>query len=217
VNRVTLSIAAVLLLAACRSSGERMEVVPADEPAEVAALLAGWFDSSAQAAASPDDFFDIRLVMIRVWTKRSDGHWLYVEQAAASALDRPYRQRVYRVHRDGFGVLRSDVYTLPGNPLAYAACWTSDDPLAGVTPDELDLREGCSIILQRAGASSYAGSTEGHGCLSTLRGATYATSEVTLEADRLVSWDRGWNDAGDQVWGATAGGYEFIRRGVLPP
>jgi hypothetical protein len=28
----------------------------------------------------------------------------------------------------------------------------------------------------------------------------------------MVSWDRGYNDAGQQVWGAEKGGYEFVKR-----
>ncbi len=27
----------------------------------------------------------------------------------------------------------------------------------------------------------------------------------------MVSWDRGWDDAGTQFWGAEKGGYEFAR------
>ena len=31
-------------------------------------------------------------------------------------------------------------------------------------------------------------------------------------ADGMTSWDRGWNDAGEQVWGAEDAGYVFLRR-----
>ena len=31
--------------------------------------------------------------------------------------------------------------------------------------------------------------------------------------DRIVSWDRGWNDDGEQVWGAEISGYVFMRVG----
>jgi hypothetical protein len=36
---------------------------------------------------------------------------------------------------------------------------------------------------------------------------------VVLGADRMVSWDRGWDATGAQVWGATKGGYIFVKRG----
>ena len=70
---------------------------------------------------------------------------------------------------------------------------------------------------QAAGPDRFEGATSGNGCISTLRGAAYATSEITLEHDLLVSWDRGWDEHHEQVWGATAGGYEFARRSSGPP
>lgn len=33
----------------------------------------------------------------------------------------------------------------------------------------------------------------------------------------MLSWDRGWNDAGEQVWGAEKGGYHFEREPVVEP
>jgi hypothetical protein len=45
-------------------------------------------------------------------------------------------------------------------------------------------------------------------------GAVYATSEVTVTPEALISWDRGFGAAGEQVWGAVTGGYVFKK---LPP
>ena len=58
----------------------------------------------------------------------------------------------------------------------------------------------------------FEGGTQGEACRSTLSGASYATSEVYLNADIVRSWDRGFNDEGEQVWGAESAAYEFIRR-----
>jgi CpeT protein len=35
---------------------------------------------------------------------------------------------------------------------------------------------------------------------------------VEIFADRLASWDRGWNKEDKQVWGAEKGGYVFIKQ-----
>ena len=83
--------------------------------------------SAAQAAEDPD-FYDIRLEMVRIWPDRTDGIWLYVEQAAATHLDQPYRQRVYHVTEEGDGIFRSEVYAL-SEPLQYAGEWKKKDPL----------------------------------------------------------------------------------------
>ena len=109
-----------------------------DHVARVAEWLSGSFSSAEQAAAQPDDYFDIRLEVVPIWTDREDGPWLYVEQAAAAALERPYRQRVYHVVQTEEGP-RSDVYTLPGDPLAYAGAWQEPARFDGITPDTLAL------------------------------------------------------------------------------
>jgi hypothetical protein len=71
------------------------------------------------------------------------------------------------------------------------------------------------VILHRREDGSFTGSTVEDRCRSTLRGATYATSEVKVYPDRIESWDRGFDGADEQVWGAVAGPYVF--RKVLEP
>lgn len=176
---------------------------------ELAAWMTGSFSSSAQALSDPDNFFDIRLEMVPIWENRSDGPWLYIEQAAGTALDRPYRQRIYRLSADGEAI-RSDVYTLPGDPLAYAGAWQSPERFQDFGPEDLALREGCSIYLTPL-HGIYAGSTQGTGCASSLADAAYATSIVSIASDVLESWDRGFNAAGEQVWGAEKSAYAFVR------
>lgn len=179
--------------------------------------MTGTFSSRVQAERDPEDFFDIRLVMLPIWTERADGPWLYVEQAAARALDRPYRQRVYRLSREG-DRLRSDVYELPGDPLEHAGAWREPGPLlAGLGPAELEPRTGCSILLERDGPEAFRGSTAADGCPSSLRGARFATSEVLITETQLLSWDRGWSAPGVQEWGSTEGPYEFDKLSSGPP
>ena len=120
---------------------------------DLAGMMTGWFDSADQAAADPDNYFNIRLVMTPIWEDRTDGVWLYVEQAASSALARPYRQRVYHVHRVD-ETLRSDVYTLPGEALDYAGAYMDVARFDGITPEDLELAEPthyCKDLLQRFG------------------------------------------------------------------
>jgi len=179
--------------------------------AALAAALTGTFSSAAQAAADPDNFFDIRLVMQPIWEDRADGPWLYVEQAAGWDLAKPYRQRVYRLVALEGTTLRSDVYTLPGDPLKFVAAWDKPELFAGLTPNSLGLRHGCSIYLEPLGGGSFAGATRGDGCSSTLADALYATSEVTMIPGRVTSWDRGWAADGTQAWGAEKAAYVFDR------
>ena len=76
----------------------------------LAEYMTGSFSSEAQASADTN-FYDIRLEMAHIWQDRVDGYWLYVEQAAASSLDKPYRQRIYQLTQVGDRLLKSTVYT----------------------------------------------------------------------------------------------------------
>lgn len=171
--------------------------------------MAGSFSSEKQSREDPA-FFDIRLEMARIWPERSDGYWLYVEQAVASSLDRPYRQRVYHLSRRDKDTFESAVYELD-DPMKYAGEWKKSYPLDGLTAAALVKREGASILLKRTAPGKFEGSTEGKKCKSTFRGAAYATSHVTITAESIYSWDRGFNEEDVQVWGAVKGGYLFDR------
>ncbi|MBL7997685.1 MAG: chromophore lyase CpcT/CpeT [Candidatus Kapabacteria bacterium] len=172
-------------------------------------LMQGSFSSAEQHKRDTANYFDIRLHVARIWKHRSDGVWLYVEQAIARSIDKPYRQRVYHITQLPDGRFESAVFTM-NEPLRFAGEWKKSEPLTSLTPDSLTPRTGCSVFL-KADGNSFTGSTDGSLCPSDLRGAKYATSEVTITSDRMVSWDRGFDDKGEQIWGATKGGYQFLR------
>ena len=170
-------------------------------------MMEGSFSSEEQSK-NDSDYYDIRLHMKRIWPEISSAYYLYVEQAVASAQDKPYRQRVYRITTTYEGRFESAVFTMK-DPLRFAGEWKKDNPLAELTPDSLTSREGCSVILTLMTNEYYEGSTEGNNCESDLRGAKYATSEVKIYEDKIISWDRGYDADGKQVWGAEKGGYIF--------
>lgn len=183
---------------------------------ELVAMMTGSFSSAAQSEEDPENFWDIRLEMVPIWTDRTDGHWLYVEQAAASNLEKPYRQRVYHVTEVEENLFESAVYAVP-EPAAVAGAFKITDPLTQWSPADLKVRQGCSVFLVRAKDGSFNGSTREKECTSTLRGATYATSEISIQIDRVVSWDRGYDAEDQQVWGAEKAGYVFLKSVVEKP
>jgi len=208
---------AASLLTACASrpaveSGSSGAVMPLTELTD---WMTGSFSSHDQAMADPDNFRDVRLHMARIWLERSDGPWLYVEQAMANTLDQPYRQRVYQLSAEPGGTFRSRVYRFrdesPESLRALAGAWREPAPLANLSPADLTALEGCDIVMTRAGDASFMGATAGTGCSSTRAGASYTTAQVTITPESLTSWDRGFAASGKQVWGATAGGYRFIK------
>jgi CpeT protein len=176
---------------------------------KLASCMAGEFTSREQAKQDTG-YYEIILRMKPIWKSRNDGYWLYVEQSLASKQEKPYRQRVYHLYPGDDTTIVSKVYEIK-NPLKYTRGWEHPELLAGLTPDSLVDRQGCAIFLHPRGKGVFSGSTPGKECLSTLRGAAYATSEVTVYPDRLISWDRGWNTEDQQVWGAEKGGYIFVK------
>lgn len=175
---------------------------------ELLTFMTGSFSSADQAKTDPKNFFDIRLEVAQIWKERSDGVWLYVEQAAADSLAKPYRQRIYHLTRLPEGRFQSVIYSFQGDPQRFAGAWKDGAKLAGLKPEELDARKGCAVFLTHQ-AGRYQGSTRERECESVLRGAAYATTEVTISSEELVSWDRGYDASGAQVWGAKTGGYRF--------
>ncbi|MFO0827129.1 MAG: chromophore lyase CpcT/CpeT [Phycisphaerales bacterium] len=216
--RVSLLIAvAACSLGGCHSPQAGPTNLTGVEPLEsLAGVMVGSYSSAEQAKKDPD-FRDIRLHMSRIWAARSDGPWLYVEQAAAGSLDKPYRQRVYRLAlcedpARGEGAIESRVFELPGDPLAFAGAWNDAKAFDGMRPEDLLPRDGCTVYLVATDESTWKGETDGESCASSLRGAAYATSQVTITANELRSWDRGFDKEGKQVWGAVKGPYQFRKQ-----
>ncbi|MCB1044788.1 MAG: chromophore lyase CpcT/CpeT [Acidobacteria bacterium] len=178
--------------------------------AQAAEWLTGSFSSASQASKDAS-YFDIRLHVARIWSDRSDGIWLYVEQAEATKLDAPYRQRVYRLNDAEEGFIVSDVYTLM-DAQAFIGGWQDPSLFDAINPDDLEPRVGCSVYLKKTPNGTYQGGTRGKECVSSLRGASYATSEIELTSKVLRSWDRGFDPHGNQVWGAETSAYEFERQ-----
>jgi CpeT protein len=208
-NTKLLACAAALSLAGCAAltPGDK---APMQDPklTELASLMTGYFSSAEQAKADKD-YLDIELRVVPVWQGRSDGPWLYVEQADARTPDKPYRQRVYRLVNTGDGRYESRVYTIKGNPLLFAGAWKMPTPLADIAPENLFERVGCGVFLTQVAPKRWKGATNDKDCPSDLRGAAYATAEVDVYATGMISWDRGMSADDKQVWGATKGGYLF--------
>ena len=172
--------------------------------------LEGTFDSADQAEENPD-YFAVSLVSCVVDAPELGARALYVEQALMSSPDAPYRQRIYTIEAADAARASTRIYAIVGEEDAVGIC---AGPRATVRARDVTIREGCGVDVVWDGAR-YTGGTHGEACASSLRGAAYATSEVELSDDELDSWDRGYNAQGEQVWGATAEPYVFVRRSAL--
>jgi hypothetical protein len=176
---------------------------------QLASLMEGKFSSELQSKTDTT-YFNISLVMTPIWTTRTDGRWLYVEQALASKADKPYRQRVYHLQHPAKDVFTSDIYTIK-DAMSFAGLQNDELKKDKLTFDLIELRDGCTVTLVKDNGT-YVGGTNDDQCPSDLQGAKYATTKIVLKKGELTSWDQGFDATGKQVWGATKGGYIFIKQ-----
>ena len=197
------------------SSTSAAAAAPSESPAaRLYRFLIGTYDSGDQAAKDAE-FRTIHLAICPADAPALGPHVLYVEQAAAEARDKPYRQRLYVVEASAGGAAVSRVFELRAPAAAVGACARPERPRFSAA--DAEERAGCAVTMTwQSDRAAFTGGTRDRDCASSLRGASYATSEVQLDAARLVSWDRGYDAAGTQVWGSVKGPYEFVRRTPLP-
>lgn len=171
---------------------------------ELVTIMQGQYSSQKQASKD-SDYYNISLRMIPIW--KSKGNFLYVEQAMFEKQDKPYRVRIYKVYQKGDEFI-SEIYTLK-NEKDWIGKWKNPEAFESLNETEIELKPGCEVILKRISKNKFIGQTGEKTCPSELRGASYATSKVTVTQNEILSWDQGFDKEGKQVWGAEKGGYIF--------
>lgn len=172
---------------------------------ELVSIMQGTYSSEKQSVKDTS-YFNISLRMVPIW--KNKGHYLYVEQALFKKQDKPYRVRIYKVTQRSENEFISEIHTLK-NEKEWIGKWATPEAFDALTENDIDLKPGCGVVLQRIAKNKFAGSTGEKTCPSELRGASYASSKVTVLPKEIISWDQGFDKEGKQVWGATKAGYVF--------
>lgn len=176
--------------------------------------LSGRFDSAEQAA-NDQRYFSIQLWICPADAPELGPRVLYVEQARSDSLAQPYRQRLYVIEPladEPPTRAISRVFELADPAGAVGLC---ERPTRGAfAASDATEKVGCGVYMTWD-SDHFSGQTHERDCPSSLNGASFASSEVELRSDLMSSWDRGYDAAGAQVWGATAGPYRFVRRTPL--
>ena len=209
---LTVSLTFATLLGGCgveTSSNTRPPRIP-EKVDRLADWLSGSFENATQADADPA-FARLSLNSCRVWPDRTDGRWIYLEEAPADDLDRPTRREMRRIRIDDQATLVSEVFAFPTGSTPPAGSWRHPENLDAVDPFLLLPNEGCTIHLTGTG-DAFRGETRGRGCQAPGRDATYVTSDVVISAAEISFWERGFNDLGDHVSGSEKGPILFERR-----
>jgi hypothetical protein len=178
---------------------------------DYAATVTGRFSSAAQHQR--DRAYDeVEARIVRIWPDRTDGLWLYQEQAIVNApglsreqaLARPYFQFVARVVPLGDGSFRRDNYRVR-EPARFVGA-----NVAALRHADL-MEASCHNRIDRVGAGWYLGRTES--CANRYRGAVFMESLSVSTPATYVNWDRGFDAQRRRIWGPEAGGYIFDRVG----
>jgi hypothetical protein len=169
--------------------------------------ITGSFNSALQAEENPA-YYPVSLQTCPVEIPTLGTHVLYVEQAMMTSLDAPYRQRVYQLEQLDSNTVASHIYEIENPAMITGLCARED---RNIDVEALQHKDGCSVILSWNG-EGFAGQTDIGTCQSSLNGASYATSKVVTTEISIESWDQGWDNENNQVWGATEGPYVFRRQ-----
>ncbi len=179
---------------------------------EVATLLEGIMDTSAQAIANPKAA-NVRMMTCRVRVAdasiKSQTIFLYQEQALAQDLNKPYRQRFLKISAHLPNQSIESLSFKPNHSNEWNGFCDKPDSERIVTFKDLG-SPICSVFLKRSG-QGYVGSTPVDGCPTNVRGAVRITNQIELNPSGMKTWDRGFNAQGEQVWGAKSESYQYQR------
>lgn len=186
-----------------------------DVTREFAQLTGGSFTTAAQAKDDPA-YAEVEAEVVRIWQDRTDGIWMYQEQAIISyegkgspeAKSRPYFQRIFRLMTTGDKILVRENYELADPKIAVGA-YKDPSKLSNITPKDLILG-GCANRIERVAKGYWRANITT--CANTYRNATHMTSLSVYTDDTLANWDRGFDAEGNVVWGPESGGYIFKRK-----
>jgi hypothetical protein len=181
--------------------------------------ISGYFTTAIQSVE--DSYFDNVFVHTIHFNSDMNGDWVYTEQG--EMRDKiPYRQRIYQLNWLNDTTLINRVFKIKDDTFiksTNASYFLGENGLINklktLTIDDLEEMCGCSTYIYKryveGGDWYYYGSTNEKDCKGTFRGATHTTSHFKVHSNGIVSWERGWNDTGEQVWGSTKGPYFYIK------
>ncbi|KAK4488919.1 hypothetical protein RD792_004709 [Penstemon davidsonii] len=183
----------------------------------VADSLAGEKFSREQASRDPENYFNLRWLSCPAVEMVDGTRVLYFEQAFWRTPQKPFRQRFFMV-KPCSKEMKCDVelstYAIRDAQEYKNFCDRPRDQRP--QPEEVvgDIAEHLTTIYlkrcERGKRCLYEGSTPADGFPNTWNGASHCTSELAvLKNSEIHTWDRGYDDDGNQVWGGKGGPYEF--------
>lgn len=201
-----------LYLALLLTATNPAQAVPIEQQMQdVVSHLVGVMDTSAQAAANlkaPN----VRMTTCKVRVENTDissrpSVFLYQEQAMSEKLNSPYRQRFLQITPTPDAQKVESVAFRPPTPANWIGLCNQPEQMRVVKKSDVG-ESLCRVILQPEG-ENYQGETPPEGCPTNVRGAVKITNTILLHKTGMDTQDRGFDTAGNLVWGAKERPYQF--------
>jgi hypothetical protein len=178
--------------------------------------LARWFSADfsnqAQSFENPPFFAHIRVCIRPLPRAVFPDLSLFLEQAYDFELHHPYRLRVLKLKVVDDHIELENLKVKDQEAFFGAA--RDRDRLSVLTPDHLELMEGCDMNVEWTGQSFKGTIKPGRNCIVVRKDkTTYLDNQFDVSEAGMKSWDRGFDaETEEQVWGAIAGPFEFVRK-----
>jgi hypothetical protein len=181
-----------------------------EEMTQVATALTGsWLCPKVPNAGAAGEAADVAMSVAPVSSKDLP-NLLYAELARADALNRPYRQAVWQLHRVN-GKLRlktMEFRRVRGEMLSAAGLWAAPDQFPAIGSEDLVTTLDIELSKTKDG-KGWTGKTP-HSYPTSMGGAIEMTSEMTITPDSFTTSDQGFDASGKLAWGPDkAGGFTF--------
>jgi CpeT/CpcT family (DUF1001) len=173
---------------------------------EVVSHLVGIMDTSAQSQVNYQRV-NVQMTTCKVTLKDDlNSVYLYQEQALATKLNQPYRQRILKIIPLANNLVESKAYKLKNKTQFINFCnQLKDNKILAKN----DLTESVCSVFLRPVVTIYIGETPPEGCVANVRGAVKITNKIILHSQGMDTFDQGFDAEGKQVWGAVNDSYQF--------
>jgi hypothetical protein len=177
----------------------------------LARWMAADFSNQEQAFINPPFFAHIRVCMRPLPPSFPGEVSLFLEQAYDFMLTSPYRLRVLSLEIAGNSIKLKN-FKIKDEENFYGAS-RDRQRLQQLTPEHLEEMCGCDMNVEWTGTGFQGTIEPGKNCLVVRKGkTTYLDNSFEIDAEKLISYDRGFDPETDElVWGSVAGPFHFVR------
>ncbi|MCB0277931.1 MAG: chromophore lyase CpcT/CpeT [Calditrichaeota bacterium] len=153
-------------------------------------FMKGSFSNKDQLA---DKYSYTILSTKELWPGSESEKWLLENQSLSINPDDIFRQRIYHIKLTDDNIIQVDILAAPAK--------ASFETIKEMNKDSLIIRSGCSIFFRKE-KDEFIGATFGDQCETSYQNASHVVEQFKISKNQFINWVSGYNDAGDQVWGA---------------